>query len=411
MRSSGAGAPRRTSGVAYDLIESDAALAKWCAEAASSTLLAFDTEFVGEKTYWPDLELVQVCDEKRRIALIDVRAIGDNAPLADLLLDPKREKILHSGSQDIVILRRWLGAAVEPLFDTQVAAAMVGVGAQVSYANLVSKFCGATLSKDHTVSDWSRRPLSEAQLAYAADDVVHLHELRERLLAELDASNREEWYREEQHDRVQAYVRDFDSPTPEEDLFKAVKEWGKLKGRQLAILQKLAIWRDREAQRRNEPRRKLMPDAALIGLARMAPKTKNEIRSARQIPQGPVNRFIDELLALVEEGSRVPREQWPRKEYAPAQDIPPGITEMMQALLRIVAEEENIAATLLATSSELAALANNRHDAEGLDLPVLRGWRRRLVGEKLLALLGGRISLRIEGRDRMVFEETPPHRA
>ncbi len=405
MRSGSSTGSARPSETVYDLIQSDNELAAWCQDTDSSKLLAIDTEFVGEKTYWPDLELVQICDERSRIALIDVRTIGNTKPLAELLLDPEREKILHSGSQDIVILRRWLGAAVEPLFDTQVAASMVGVGAQVSYANLVAKYCNVTLSKDHTVSDWSQRPLSKAQLSYAAADVLHLHELHARLVEELRRREREEWYREEQHERVQLHVREIEAPTPEGELFKSVKEWGKLRPRQLAILQKLAIWREREAQKRNEPRRKLMPDQALIGLSRLAPSTKQEIRTARQIPQGPVNRFIDDLLRIVAEGRKVPKDQWPRKDYSAPPDIPPGITEILQGLVRTVAEEKDIAATLLTTSSELSALVNNRHNMDGLQLPVLHGWRRKLVGEKLLALLDGRLVLKIKDRDRLVFEE------
>lgn len=393
--------------IPYAFVDSDRALAAYCAAIAGDRLIAIDTEFVGEKTYYADLELVQIRGERGDIALVDVRGIDDPAPLAALLLDPTKEKILHSGTQDIQILHRWLGGAVEPVFDTQIAAAMAGDGAQMSYANLVARHCGATVAKDHTVSDWSHRPLSAAQLDYAAGDVVYLHELREKLLKELRALDREQWYRDEQASRVRDIVADMGENTPDSELYTDVKEWGKLKGRQLATLQLLAAWRERKARTLNEPRRKLMPDQALVTLARLCPGSREEIRSARQLPQGPANRFIDELLSVVAEAKKLPKEQWPKREHSQAPDIPAGVIEMMQALVRTVAEEQRIAATLLTTSSELNSLVANRRRINEEDYQVLRGWRRQFVGDKLLALLEGRIVLRIENKDRMVFEERP----
>lgn len=391
--------------VEYAFIDTDKALGEFCRALAADALVAIDTEFVGEKTYWADLELVQIRGENGAVGLVDARGIRDPKPLADVLLDPAREKILHSGTQDIQILHRWLGGAIEPLFDTQIAAAMAGDGAQMSYANLVSRYCGATLAKDHTVSDWSRRPLSRAQLDYAAEDVVHLHELREKLLKTLQSLEREPWFRDEQQSRVREILAGCSEETPDDELYMEVKEWGKLKGRHLAILQRLAAWRERKARALNEPRRKLMPDQALITLARLAPSTREEIRSARQLPQGPANRFIDDVLAVVAEAKKIPKEQWPKREATQYPDIPAGVVELLQALVRTVAEEERIAPTLLTTSAELNSLVNHRRRLDEAEFPVLQGWRRQLVGERLLALLDGRLVVRIEKQDRMVFEE------
>ncbi len=390
--------------ISYELIESQESLVRFCEVIAQSEILAVDTEFVGEKTYYPTLELIQVGDGRGNIGLVDVRQCGDMAPLAEILCSANRTKIFHAATQDISILERSLGKPPEPLFDTQLAAAMVGIGAQVSYANLVQELLSKTVDKAQMVSDWSQRPLKRAQLDYAASDVLHLHSIRTILQHKLEELGRQDWFTEEQRRRVED-ARQNDT-APESELYTNVKEWGKLSGQRLAILQQLAIWREREAKSQNVPRRTIMPDAGLVGLARLAPSNRDDVRNVRQLPQGAVYRYIDQVLPIIAEAKKIPRDQWPKKTTSQRPDIPNGFVELLQALVRATAEQEKIASSLLTTTSELNALVNQRGRLDdGLKLPVLNGWRREMIGERLIALLQGKVRLRIEDGERLVFED------
>jgi ribonuclease D len=290
-----------------------------------------------------------------------------------------------------------------PLFDTQLAAAMVGIGAQVSHTNLVRELLGIAIRNNQTVSDWSRRPLTAAQLAYAAEDVAYLHKLRHKLEERLRDLGRWEWMREEQSRRVEEAATS--SHVPDDECYRLVKEWGKLSGQKLAILRDLAAWREREARARNTARRQIISDQALVGLARLAPSKREDVRNVRYLPQGQVYRHIDALLPVIERAKKLGPEDWPKKPSPPKLDVPVGMVELFQALARSVAEAKSIAPALLATTGELQALVNNRDRLDHLDLPVLTGWRREVIGEQLLALLDGRMHLRIEDRERLVIDE------
>jgi len=388
--------------VNFRMVESDDALAQLAADLAGTELLAIDTEFIGEKTYYPTLELIQVSDGRGLIAVIDMQRIGDAAPFARVVGDPRVEKIFHAGGQDLPILERALGAPPLPAFDTQLAAAMVGMGPQVSLAALTMTMVGAKVDKGQTVTDWSRRPLRPEQLDYAARDVENLHTMREKLVELLEARGRMAWFREEQERRA-ADALNTDA-MPAEEFHRSVKEWAKVSGRSLAVLRELAIWRDDTARASNLPRRFIMPDPALVALAQLCPKSKRDIEHARNIPAGQYNRHESAIQAAIKRGCDLPKDQWPRKDSGPRPDIPTGFVELMQSLVRTVAETEEIAPTLLATSGELNALVNNRNRAEELELPVLAGWRRELIGEKLLALINGELRVRIADRNRLVFE-------
>ncbi|MDK2972368.1 MAG: ribonuclease [Candidatus Sumerlaeota bacterium] len=386
----------------YEYIESPKALRAFCKRLDPHAPLAVDTEFVGERTYYPELEVIQLTDGAGNTAVVDAKAIGKGEPLAALLTNASREKIFHSGAQDLPILERFAGSIPWPVFDTQLAAAMIGLGAQVSYQNLVEMCLGKRVDKGQTASDWSQRPLKQAQLDYAATDVAHLHALRAYMIERLEKMGRLEWYREEQQKRAEDSTKRADMA--DEELYTTVKEWMKLSGRQLAVLRELTAWREQEARRQNVPRKKIMPDPGLVGLSRIIPQSRADVQGARQLPAGPLYRYIDELLPLIRKASELPKEQWPKKPVTQRPDVPAGFVELMQSLVRTMAEQEQIASALLATSSELTSLVNNRHRIEDLDLPVLRGWRRELVGAKLIALLEGKLTLRIADRRRLEFE-------
>ena len=384
-------------------IADDHALETVCAELAQSRSVAVDTEFVGEKTYWPVLELVQLAGDDARPAVIDVRAVRDFGPLQALLADPSREKIVHAGAQDLPLLARVVGAAPTPVFDTQIAAAMVGLGAQISYAALAERFAGARVDKSHTMSDWSRRPLESEQLAYAAQDVRHLHAIRAQLGGRLTELGREAWFAEEQALRTEAALRS-DEPR-DDDLYRIVKDWAKLRGVELAVLHALAKWREDEARARDLPRRRVLPDEALIHLARRPPRARADLsRLPRGVPARAVERHADDLVRVARDAAALPPDAWPQAPERRAPDAPPCLSEILAAVVRATADDAQIASTLLATSKEITALVAHRDDAEPPDLPVVRGWRRALVGETLLMLLRGERTIRIVDGHRLVVE-------
>ncbi len=389
-----------------ELIQTSKKLASLCHDLAASPLIALDSEFIREKTYYPVLEIVQIADGRGRIALLDIPALGDLGALGGLLERSGLEIVLHSATQDIQILKHYLGFVPSSLFDTQLAAALAGYGAQISHANLVRDVLGRRVPTDQTTSDWSRRPLSPAQIHYASQDVAHLHELRESLLARLSELGRLEWFREEQRRQHEDFLAD--APVPDEECYHQVANWARLDGFALALLRELAAWREQEARRRNLPRNYILPDAALTALARSAPETPEALQSLgqfRDIPIGKLNTYWEPIRAAVRRARALEPAQWPSKRAGDDPEIPIGLIELFQALVRDTAEREGIAPALLATTAELRALAIRRHDCEAASLPVLQGWRRSLIGERLLALIDGRMRLRIENRDRLVIEE------
>lgn len=387
--------------LAYRLIEDQEALQTFCDRLMRESVLYIDTEFVGEKFYFPRLELIQIGNGKNHIGLIDVRAIRDTTPLATLLNRDGLLKVFHSSSQDVMLLDRYLGKLTPPIFDTQLAAAMVGVGAQISFANLVKMYTDEVIPKEHTVSDWSRRPLSEEQLDYAAKDVYFLPILFERLSQKLAKFNREEWYHEEQQKKFEESLQLIE--VDDETLFRSVKEWGKLTGVRLAVLQGLAYWREKTAQRLDTPKRQIMSDPGLIALCQLLPKNAAEARNVRQVPAGPLNQFLTEILEVIQTTRNLPKEEWPKRPPATPMETPAGFIELLQALIRIIGDEESIASNLLATSAELNQIVINRHNIKEEDYPLFQGWRKELAGDKVMALLNGNLRLKIEDRETLRF--------
>lgn len=385
----------------YRLIEDQEALEAFCERMMREPVLYIDTEFVGEKYYYSRLELIQIGNGKHHIGLIDVRTIENREPLAALLNRDGLLKIFHSASQDLMLLDRFLGKLTPPIFDTQLAAAMVGVGAQISFANLVKMYADEVIPKEHTVSDWSRRPLSKAQLEYAAKDVYYLPVLHERLSQKLNKLSREEWYHEEQQKKFEESLTQ--TTVDESMLFRTVKEWGKVNGVRLAVLQELALWREKTAQRIDSPKRQVMSDSGLIALSQLLPKNAAEARNVRQVPAGPLNMFLSEILEIIERAQKLPKEAWPKRPPASPLETPPGFIELLQALIRIIGDEESIASNLLATSAELNQIVLNRHNLNEEDYPLFQGWRKTLAGDKVSALLNGNLRLKIEDRETLRF--------
>jgi ribonuclease D len=338
--------------------------------------LAIDTEFVRERTYYPRLCLIQVAvgDE---ILLVDAIALPDGGALARELAGTARRKLAHAARQDIEALLPITGEPPAPVFDTQQAAALLGFPAQVGYAELVRQLLGVELAKGHARTDWARRPLSPEQLAYAADDVRYLPALADALEARLTAAGRRDWLDEES-----TALRDISLYRVEPD-----EAWRRLKGLErldasaFAAACALAAWRERRAMARDLPRGWILPDAAILDLAALRPRTREALSRIDSVPPGTAARAADELLAAV---AAEPAVAPLRGGDGPGRPGPEELRlqKVLQKLLGEVAAALAIQPEILATRRELVALARGERD-----LPALRGWRRAVIGERLVAVL------------------------
>ncbi len=383
--------PSRPTRPAPQLITTTEALDLLCRRLAADAFVTVDTEFMRERTYFPELCVVQLAGE-HEVAVIDAQADGiDLTPLGELLANPAVLKVFHAARQDIEICVLRFGAVPTPLFDTQIAAMVAGFGDQVSYEALVAGLTGGAIDKAHRFSDWSARPLSAAQIAYAAADVTHLRDVYLRLSARLEEDGRMEWVAQEM------------AALTDPALYRADPEtaWERLRPRSgnrqfLGRLQALAAWREREAQRVNIPRQRLIKDEALLEIAATAPADVDALARVRTVTRGFAEGRIGEALLDVIAATR----SIPDSALPPAppprdtQRASPALVSLLKVLLATKCEYHHVAPRLVASSDDLERLALD--DASGI--PALHGWRREVFGEDALALKHGRIALGAEGR-------------
>ena len=360
--------------------------------------LALDTEFVGEGRYRTLLCLIQLAvpgpgGERKEIAMLDPLAEGfDGGTLATLLADPAVEIVVHAGRQDIALARRVLGTDVTNVFDTQVAAGFAGSGAQSSYESLLGEILDVRVAKSASFTRWDRRPLSPEQLAYAREDVEHLLELAAELERRLDGLGRLEWAREE----CLALARSSDERDVE-TIFARLPRVRGLSPSSRPVARALVQWREETAARQDRPVQSVLGDAALMEIAKRKPSSASELEQIRGAGAANLRRRGEELVALVQQARELPGEQAPRESRPPApkpEDAP--LIALGEALLRARAREAGLAYELLAVRADLQAIvAAWRSGGDEADVRTLRGWRRELVGEELLELLGGSISLAV----------------
>ena len=393
-------------------IADTAALETLCRQLRSSRRLGLDTEFVGEDSFVPKLELIQVAAHDIA-AVIDFPAIqahGSLDPFWELICDPQVEKIVHAGRQDLDLFALHAGQIPKPFFDTQIAAAMLGFGAQVAYANLVQRIHGTKLEKAHTFTNWSARPLSIDQISYAAEDVQFLLPLHTHLQKRLQALGRTEWVREEFSRLETAVAEKSKDPL---DRYQRIRGWDSLKPKQTAVLRDLAAWREAEARRRNVPRGRVMRDEVLLQLARHPPGSVEELRGLRGVHGSEVDRNGEQLINTIRASLALPPSAWPQvpRDRKPEPEAV-GLVELLQAVLKARAAEAEIAPTLLATSADLQALVEAKEKKRTPDLPLLRGWRRQLIGDMLLQILDGTVTVAVDpvkGVLRMSTDGTLTH--
>lgn len=361
-------------------------LIDFCARARASHILAVDTEFLREKTYFPKLCLIQV-STGQEIVVVDPILIDDLTPLKSLFENPNIVKIFHACSQDLEVLLEKMDCECAPVFDTQVAAAFLGLRQQVSYASLVENYTSVKLAKAESLTDWSKRPLDKEQLIYAEDDVRYLPDIYQQMIDQLIKADRLSWVKPEMdaHTNLDQYRRD-----PYQAYIR-LKRSGSLTRRQLAIAQEICAWREETAAKRDVPRKWILSDEIIIELCRRAPTSAErlkKIRGTEQISPGGIIHLLD----AIKRGQKVPADQCPKIEHHSHPSVgSEGVVELMYSLVRIVSEKEGIASPLIANKDDLIDLLLNKDGAK-----LKKGWRYNLVGKQLMGLLDGEVGLTVK---------------
>lgn len=371
-----------------ELIATTAELADVCARMARHPFITVDTEFLRESTYYPLLCVAQMASTDEAVVVDALAENIDLAPFFELMTNERVIKVFHAARQDIEIVWHMAGKIPHPIFDSQVAAMVLGFGDSISYDQLVQRITGDALDKSHRFTDWTRRPLSEAQVHYALSDVTHLRDVYLKLAADLERRGRTNW--------VEAEMSVLTSP----DTYRADPEraWERLKSRvrkpkDLSVLIEVAAWREREAQSRDVPRSRVLKDDAVGDVAVQAPTTIERLGHLRSLPKGfERSRWGAEIVEAVNRGLARDPKTLPRLErFRPAANGA-AVVELLKVLLRMTSERHGVAAKVIATVDDLDRIAAD----DGADVPALKGWRRELFGEKALALKHGQLALAVE---------------
>ena len=375
-----------------DPITSTIALTAACGRMARHDHITIDTEFVRETTFWPVLCLVQIACADEAV-LIDPMAEGiDLAPLFELLADEAVTKVFHAARQDIEIFHHLGGRIPHPIFDTQVAAMVLGFGDAIAYDQIVKRITGAHIDKSSRFTDWALRPLTDRQLIYALADVTHLRDVYARLRTMLEERGRAHWVAEE--------MAVLTSPDTYE--IRPEDAWKRLKLRvrkpaELAVMQRLAAWRERQARERDVPRNRILKDDAIYEAAQQRPKDQRALGRLRTVHKGmersATGAAILDVVAQVGAMDKAELPVVPRGPSAP--DRVGAASELLKVLLKLTAEKHNVAQRVIATSDHIDQIAAHGDRA---DVPAMRGWRRELFGDEALRLIAGRIALGFSDR-------------
>jgi ribonuclease D len=370
------------------MIETTAALEEACLKLAQSDFITIDTEFLRETTFWPELCLIQMASPDLEV-IVDPLAKGlDLAPFFALMADPSVIKVFHAARQDIEIIFHLGNLIPHPIFDTQVAAMVCGFGDSVSYDQLVQKVKNVPIDKTSRFTDWSRRPLSEKQLDYALADVTHLRDVYLKLKEELDREGRAGWLTEEMAILESRETYDLH---PDD-------AWQRLKMRlrkpqELAVMQYVAAWREREARSRNVPRSRVLKDDAIYEIAQQQPKDTEALSRLRTIPKGWERSASGAaIIEQVNAALALPKTDMPhvhRHSHAP--EGAQAAVELLKVLLRLTSEKHGVASKVIANTEDLEKIAS---EGEKADVQAMHGWRRELFGDVALKLISGGVGLR-----------------
>lgn len=374
------------------MIDTTAALEEACRLLAQSDFITIDTEFLRETTFWPELCLIQMASPEHEY-IVDPMAKGlDLKPFFELMANSAVVKVFHAARQDIEIIFHLGDLIPHPIFDTQVAAMVCGFGDSVSYDQLVQKVKNVHIDKTSRFTDWSRRPLSDKQLDYALADVTHLRDVYLKLKGQLEAEGRAEWLTEEM--AILESRETYDLP-PEQ-------AWQRLKMRlrkptELAVMQYVAAWREREARARNVPRSRVLKDDAIYEIAQQQPKDVEALGRLRTIPKGWERSTSGAaILEQVNTALALPKSEMPHLErHTHAPEGTQSAVELLKVLLRLTSEKHGVASKVIANSDDLEKIAAEGEKAE---VAALQGWRKELFGDLALKLISGGVGLRFVGK-------------
>ena len=363
-------------------------LAEACRRMAKHPFVTIDTEFLRESTYYPLLCVAQMACADEAV-VVDTLAPGiDLSPFYALMANDRVMKVFHAARQDVEIVWHAAKLIPHPIFDTQVAAMVLGYGDSISYDQLVQRITGDTLDKSHRFTDWTRRPLSEPQLRYAISDVTHLRDVYLKLVDDLKQRGRAEWVEDEM--RILT--------SPETYRLEPGNAWQRLKTRvrkpkELAVLIEVAAWREREAQARDVPRGRVLKDEVIADIAVQAPTSSDKLKHLRSLPKGfERSRWGEAIIEAVTRGLEREAKMLPRPARVQVAANGGAVVELLKVLLRMISESHHVAAKVIATVGDLERIAAD----DNADVPALSGWRRDLFGEKALALKHGKLALAIE---------------
>ena len=374
-------------GLDYQYIESSQQLAEYCDSIKQEAYCAIDTEFVREKTYYPVLSLIQIASETQ-MACIDPLVVDDFSALISLLLSPDIVKVFHSPSQDLEILYQSFSSLPAPIFDTQLAAAVLGYDHQIGYADLVERITGVKLEKKHTRANWNRRPLSADEIDYAMDDVRYLMPVYDKLKKELELKNRTAWIENDLRTMtaVSTYLVEMS------DLWQRLKGVQKLRGVELQIARNLCQWREQLAQQKNLPRRWVVKDDVLIEIARLKPAKMDDLDSVRGRNEKFFSRHAVVILQLARDAQNTPEAEWPRQQGRVAMSAKQqGLGDSLMARCQVIADENQVALAALATRKDIDSLITNPKNSR-----LSQGWRFNVAGEQLLDFIHGQSEREVE---------------
>jgi ribonuclease D len=367
-------------------IDTPAGLDDFCRQLSGAGWLAMDTEFLREKTYYPRLCLIQIATPELT-ACIDPIALDNIDPLLDILYDPGVTKVVHAARQDLEIFFNMRNSVPGPVFDTQIAALLLGYPDQVGYATLVEGELGVSLDKSHSRTDWTQRPLSALQIEYAADDVIYLVQTYEKMIVRLDSLGRLSWPKDDFERLIDSELYTI---APEQAWMK-VRGGERLTGSSLAALQGLAAWREKTARAVDRPRNWILRDDVMVDLARFLPADGKELVKIRGLLERSVRKYGSELLTILQSSKELGPEPLPDRKrkirLTPEQE---ALVDSLMAIVRLAGSQNQLAPTVLATRKQLEKLVLGDND-----LAVMKGWRKNVAGDLLAAFLDGSAALTV----------------
>lgn len=373
----------------YQMVTTQAQLQDCCEALSGSRFLALDTEFLREKTYFPKLALIQITDGNENF-IIDPLSISDLNEFFKLVENPDIIKVLHSARQDYEIFFHLQGRLPGPIFDTQIAASLLGYGEQIGYANLVKNILDVEVDKSQTRTDWTKRPLNNKQLEYAASDVIYLAEIYPLMLDKLEQLNRRDWLEDDFNQLTNTATFQVDK----RNLWKKIKSANRLPAKKLAIVQELADWRESQAIEQDRPRKHILSDDSIVDIANQQPQTIAELREIRQLNPRLKEKHLQQMLEAIKTGLEKPETEWPRfpKVKKPTAEQT-AITDILSVIVQINAAQNQISPAFICNKKDLTRLVCGE-----VDSPLYKGWRHKLVGQSIQQFLAGESHIHLQDK-------------